>query len=338
MGVRRLVASETERPVVSWPSASFAARRAAAANEGLLSAWRRSVSPAVHSTASSAAPSQLLPFLLTVLGPALRTMSVHAMAPAEKAALGNLVDTMVCYGAPRACSIVRPEHLADAARAGLGYTARSGSDAQTGAYSTELVLDPPVDTLLRFEALAHDEAPQRRTLPPALRQVVAHECVVEHIKRGDAARAARGAAAAEAAGDDPNATQPPPPGTRVRYLVCVMHACGADVRRADGCHASGQVQERSAAQGGGQEAHRQARAACDLALRCVALTRAVSPAVRRRCSPQPFTSSTRGACLLAACAALLVCSHACHEGTPTPCAAPCAWRSCCEARAACCEL
>lgn len=99
MGVRRLVASDTERPVVSWPAASFAARRAATANQTLLSAWRRSVAPAVHSTASAAAPTELLPFMLTVLGPALRTVSVHAMAPAEKATLGDLVHTMVAYGA-----------------------------------------------------------------------------------------------------------------------------------------------------------------------------------------------------------------------------------------------
>lgn len=121
MGVRRLVASETERPVVSWPSASFAARRAAAANEGLLAAWRRSVSPAVHSTASSAAPSQLLPFLLTVLGPTLRTVSVHAMAPAEKATLADLVDTMVSYGAK--CRVARAAthpHRTDAPRRRAG--------------------------------------------------------------------------------------------------------------------------------------------------------------------------------------------------------------------------
>lgn len=110
---------------------------------------------------------------------------------------------------------------ADWRASGLGYTARSGADAHTGAYTTELGLDPPLDGLLRFEGLAEAEAPARRTLPAALRQVVAHECVVEHIRRGDAARAARGAAAAEAqAGDGELAPQEaPPPGTRVRSCL-----------------------------------------------------------------------------------------------------------------------
>ena len=112
--------------------------------------------------------------------------------------------------------------------AGLGYTARSGADAHTGAYSTELGLDPPLDTLLRFEGMADGEAPPRRTLAGALRQVVAHECVVEQIRRGDAARAARGAAAAEAAGEDPHAPQAPPPGTRVRGSWRMPRPCGAD--------------------------------------------------------------------------------------------------------------
>ena len=128
MGVRRLVASDTERPMVSWPTASFAARRAAAANEGLLSAWRRSVAPAVHSTASAAAPSELLPFLLTVMGPTLRTVSVHAMAPAEKATLADLVDTMVSYGVHEGMRVTACTRLTDAPRrrAGLHGAQRRG--------------------------------------------------------------------------------------------------------------------------------------------------------------------------------------------------------------------
>jgi hypothetical protein len=176
--------------------------------------------------------TRLIPPIIIVItpplrqGPSMRTMTAHAMSPAERAQLRELVDTMVSYG--------------------LSYTARSGTDARTGVFTTELVLDPGLDALARYEGLA--APPARRTLVPAMRQVVSHECVVEHIRRGDATRAARGAAAAvgaaEAVGGGEVAAAPAAPEQTARaamHLRCpvlrilrrgrdAVHACGVPTR------------------------------------------------------------------------------------------------------------
>ena len=74
-------------------------------------------------------------------------------------------------------------------------------DRATGAYVTELALEPPLDAVARLEGL--EAPPARRALAPAMRQIVAHECMVETIRRGDAQRAARGGPAEAAAAEQP---------------------------------------------------------------------------------------------------------------------------------------
>jgi hypothetical protein len=141
----------------------------------------------------------------------MRTMTAHAMSPSERAQLSALVDAMVSYG--------------------LSYTARSGTDARTGVFTTELVLDPALDALARFEGLA--SPPARRTLVPAMRQVVSHECVVETIRRADATRAARGAVAAAsgaaeaAAAGGGGAAAPAAPVQTARALCARLQAARA---------------------------------------------------------------------------------------------------------------
>ena len=56
-------------------------------------------------------------------------------------------------------------------------------------YTSELALEPALDVLTRCEGLA--EQPQRRQLVQSLRQVVAHHCMVEAIKRAEVSRVAR---------------------------------------------------------------------------------------------------------------------------------------------------
>jgi hypothetical protein len=56
-------------------------------------------------------------------------------------------------------------------------------------YTSELALEPGLDVLTRCEGLA--EQPQRRQLVQSLRQVVAHHCMVEAIKRAEVSRMAR---------------------------------------------------------------------------------------------------------------------------------------------------
>jgi len=168
MAVRALVATSGERPQLSWPHQAQAVPRDAAHKETVLAGWRAACVPSVRATLSSSAASDVVPYLLTILGPALRTMSVHAMAPAEREELEQLVQTMVAYG--------------------LTYTTRGATDA-TGVYTTELALDPPLETLVRCDGL--DEPPPRRQLVQSMRQVVAHHCLVEHIKRTDLSRTAR---------------------------------------------------------------------------------------------------------------------------------------------------
>ena len=103
MAVRALVASQGERPAIEWPHAAQALPRDLAQKQQLLSAWRLTCSPSVRASLGSQAACDLVPFLLTCLGPGLRTMSVHAMAPGERAQLDELVDTMVAYGAAAKC-------------------------------------------------------------------------------------------------------------------------------------------------------------------------------------------------------------------------------------------
>ena len=222
----------------------------------------------------------------------MRTTTALAMSGPERAALSSLVDTMVSYG--------------------LSYTARSGTDARTGAFTSELALDPALDTLSRFEGLA--EPPARRSLAPALRQVVAHECVVEQIRRADLRSSARGAAAAATAGDNTAAPQaPPPPEQTVRgFLLCIgllrvlfdeMHPA-LKGRRPPG----GEVQDPRGCQAGVEEAHGQARRH-DARARLVPrphLSRLDPPAVQTRPSQPPFTSSTKGAPHGSQCSAWLL--------------------------------
>ncbi len=96
----------------------------------------------------------------------------------------------------------------------MSYTARTSVDGAGGALGTELALDPPLDVLCRFEGLS--EPPPRRSLPAALRQVLAHECAVEAIRRAEAQRTARGAAAeaGEAAGNGAAERAPRPQAQR----------------------------------------------------------------------------------------------------------------------------
>ena len=105
MAVRALVASQGERPAVEWPHAAQALPRDLAQKQQQLAAWRLTCSPSVRASLGSHAACDLVPFMLTCLGPGLRTMSVHAMAPAERLQLDELVDTMVAYGAAH-CSRV----------------------------------------------------------------------------------------------------------------------------------------------------------------------------------------------------------------------------------------
>ena len=70
----------------------------------------------------------------------------------------------------------------------MTYAIRNATDS-SGAYTSELALEPALDVLTRCDGLA--DPPQRRQLVQSLRQVVAHHCMVEAIKRAEVARLAR---------------------------------------------------------------------------------------------------------------------------------------------------
>lgn len=107
------------------------------------------VAPAVHSTVSSLESAlDAVPFLLTVVAPALRTVSVMALSPQERDDLHNLVDVLVSYG--------------------LNYTMHSGVD-ERGVFVSDLALDPPLSSLTAFEGA--EEGVSRRVVVSAMRQV-----------------------------------------------------------------------------------------------------------------------------------------------------------------------
>jgi hypothetical protein len=226
----------------------------------------------------------------------MRTVTAHAMSPTERAELASLVATMASYG--------------------LAYTARSGADARTGVYGTELALDPPLDVLARFEGL--EAPPARRSLAPAMRQVVAHECAVERIRRADAQRAARSAAAGEAGGAGGDGAGPAP--ARLPPAAKPKPALKPLPKKRPGRRVS-------------------AAARSWLAAAPDALSRFCCCAARRRPSPPPFTSSTKGAGLTC-CRALCICrtlltQRVATAATQMPCARLCVLASCCERLGGC---
>jgi hypothetical protein len=103
----------------------------------------------VHSTVSSLESAlDTVPFLLTIVAPALRTVSVMALSPQERDDLYSLVDVLVSYG--------------------FSYTMHSGTD-ERGAFVSDLALDPPLNTLVALEGA--EEGVTRRVVVSAMRQV-----------------------------------------------------------------------------------------------------------------------------------------------------------------------
>lgn len=149
LGLRAAVATDTERPQVQWPATEQRVNREAQSRRAMLLGWQRLVTPGVHSTVSSTeAALDTVPFLLTILGPALRTVSVMAMSPPEREAVDNLIDVMVSYG--------------------FSYTMHSGTD-ERGTFVSDLALDPPLHKLAVLEGA--EEAVARRMVVSAMRQV-----------------------------------------------------------------------------------------------------------------------------------------------------------------------
>lgn len=170
LGLTPLVGAHPgERTDVAWPTAAAAARRATAERAALLASWRAACCVGVRCSVGGGAALDTLPFLLTATAPRLRVCAPSAMSAGERGALRDAVAACVSYG--------------------LSFAASFGV-AKEGAHTSQLDLHPPIADLV---LLGDAAGGGRHVLPQALRQLVAQEVAMERIRRGEAARAGRGA-------------------------------------------------------------------------------------------------------------------------------------------------
>eukprot|EP00850_Spirogloea_muscicola_P006172 SM000029S10467 [mRNA] locus=s29:313841:321290:+ [translate_table: standard] len=167
LAIRRMVAS-SNRPHLRWPKAHFKFRSDRASRQELLILWRAKLNPAVFCSWGPACASQdLVSFLLTILSPSLRPVSLQLLSKAEKKGIDELVDTMVSLG--------------------ISYqAAKAPTQSDTRALEQSLILqmDPPLGNLVNYES----SLSEHNILSSTIRQMLAHEVELERIRRDCASR------------------------------------------------------------------------------------------------------------------------------------------------------
>eukprot|EP00850_Spirogloea_muscicola_P010707 SM000064S19729 [mRNA] locus=s64:153757:161302:- [translate_table: standard] len=174
LAIRRMVASSS-RPHLRWPKAHFKFRSDRASRQELLILWRSKMNPAVFCSWGPACASQdLVSFLLTILSPSLRPVSLQLLSKAEKEGIDELVDTMVSLG--------------------ISYqAAKAPTHSDTRALEQSLILqmDPPLGNLVNYES----SLSEHNILSSTIRQMLAHEVdtlssivELERIRRDSASR------------------------------------------------------------------------------------------------------------------------------------------------------
>eukprot|EP00850_Spirogloea_muscicola_P004567 SM000019S05111 [mRNA] locus=s19:1074054:1081504:+ [translate_table: standard] len=167
LAIRRMVAS-SNRPHLRWPKAQFKFRSDRASRQELLILWRSKMNPAVFCSWGPACASQdLVSFLLTILSPSLRPVSLQLLSKSEKKGIDELVDTMVSLG--------------------ISYqAAKAPTHTDTRALEQSLILqmDPPLGNLVNYES----SLSEHNILSSTIRQMLTHEVELERIRRDCASR------------------------------------------------------------------------------------------------------------------------------------------------------
>ncbi|KAJ7546189.1 hypothetical protein O6H91_08G029300 [Diphasiastrum complanatum] len=173
IAIRRLIA-QVDRPNIEWPKAFHKYSLEFSSNKDMLKSWLSSMSPSTSRSLSYACLVQdLVPFLLTIISPNLRTVASQLLSQVEREVMNQLVDTMLGYG--------------------ISYkTSKFGIKHEYTAENQGLVLEPPLHRVIAFK----DLAPTYRQLSSTLRQMIGHEVEMEKIHRESSACIARGKEAA----------------------------------------------------------------------------------------------------------------------------------------------
>ena len=214
MAVHACVSHAPAAGYLEWPQGGKVAREATRSRR-MLKGWAASAKAATN---LAAAPEEVLvdvvPHLLTAVAPEVRPVAANFLKPHEAEAMRTAVDTMVSHGLS---FVPPPAGGPDDPSSFIAAFART-------AGGPALVLDPPLDHLVRFgggvkgvttgvrtggQPWKHrpgssnpaggsiDRAPtpshpplkgpDRRVLPANVRQMLAHEVRVEEIRRAEAA-------------------------------------------------------------------------------------------------------------------------------------------------------
>ncbi|CAM6015088.1 unnamed protein product [Sphagnum balticum] len=155
--IRRLVAQE-ERPQIEWPRSYQRFRLDRAVKKEMISSWLAAMVASVSRSVSPACLAQdiVTPLLSILSPPTLRPVASHLLNPNEKEEMVQLVDTMLAFGLLYKHS--KPSHF-------------TSKTVYGGELQGVLVLDPPIDSLVKFK----DHTVGHRELSATLRQMLTHE-------------------------------------------------------------------------------------------------------------------------------------------------------------------
>ncbi|KAL0056127.1 hypothetical protein WJX82_007993 [Trebouxia sp. C0006] len=169
-GDNQLVISGPERVMLQWPKVHPQQVRRHTAQTSLVKGWLEDLAPPMFCTLNlRIAVQEILPALLGVVNQPLRPVAQHLFTPQEKTTLALVVATLVAYAL-----------TFDLGQQGL----TAGQDVAGPAASALTPMAPAVHSLCAFPGVASE----RKLMPLALCQIVAHEVKLENIRSRNQAR------------------------------------------------------------------------------------------------------------------------------------------------------
>ncbi|DBA73642.1 TPA: hypothetical protein ACH3X2_009627 [Trebouxia sp. C0005] len=166
----RSIAAGPERVMLQWPKVHPQQVRRQTAQTSLVQGWLEDLPPPMFCTLNPRiAVQEILPALLGVVNQPLRPVAQHLFTPQEKITLALMVATLVAYAL-----------TFDLGQQGL----TAGQDVAGPPASALTPMAPAVHTLCAFPGFASE----RKLMPLALCQIVAHEVKLENIRSRNQAR------------------------------------------------------------------------------------------------------------------------------------------------------
>ncbi|CAI5493677.1 unnamed protein product, partial [Closterium sp. Naga37s-1] len=223
----RATMGAADRHPLEWPKAHARYRSQHTVRRETVEAWRGAMLPAIARTSPlrSLVPDLVSPLLSVISATPIRPVAGQLLTPWEKAALAQLVATMLDYGLSYRHAHQLPWHRRTGFPGGAAGGGVEGGFGGGDAHLTGPVLDPPLTEFVVFDVRCCDVTmaaalgvdteglrppPYVMSISAAVRQLIGREIELERIRR-DSVRVKSASTPNAAAPQPPPALPRPPP-------------------------------------------------------------------------------------------------------------------------------